>query len=123
MAKHSSLMICSKWTALNGTDVLCVQVTVPPIYSKAVFDQESFIVFSCFKVMLAKVVNEANPCGNNVEAFRQHTAPLKGRDSLSTQMIAELVASMKLVAMTHRAIDDGARKGLHIGCMLLTNMT
>jgi hypothetical protein len=123
MAKHSSLIICSKWTALNGTDVLCVQVIVPPIYGKAVFDQESFIGFSCFKVMLAKVVNKANPGGNNIGASRYHTAPLEGRDSLSTQMIAELVASMKLVAMTLRTIDDGARKGLHIGCMFLTNMT
>jgi len=123
MAKHSSLIICAKWTALNGTDVLCEQVIVPTIYGKAVFGEESVIGFSCFKVMLAKVVNEANPGGNNIGASRYHTAPLEGRYSLSTQMIAELVASIQLVAMTHRAIDDGARKGLHIGCMLLTNMT
>jgi hypothetical protein len=123
MVKHSSLIICSKWTALNGTDVLCVQVIVPPIYGKAVFVEELTIGFSCFMVMLAKVVNEANPGGNNTRASRHHTAPLEGRDSLPTQMIAELVASMKLVAMSLRTIDDWARKGLHIGCMLLTNMT
>jgi hypothetical protein len=70
MAKHSSFIVCSKWTALNGTDVLCVQVIVPLIHGKAVFDQESVIGFSCFKVMLAKVVNEANPGGNNIEASR-----------------------------------------------------
>jgi hypothetical protein len=70
MTKHSSLIICPKWTALNGTDVLCVKVIAPLIHDKAVFDQESVIRFSCFKVMLAKVVNEANPGGNNIEASR-----------------------------------------------------